>query len=1220
VSARSYEVNDTVAYEGASYFCITANSGTTSPDQSADFALLAAQGADGAPGVDGADGAAGVQGIKGDQGEVGPQGPAGPAGADGIQGTDGEAGEAGPRGPQGEAGATVFTELDQIPDNLKPGAYLRVNQTGDGLVNVMTAPIDGGIGDNPEIRASHTLNFRLPDNIILKKTSNNNPTPFVLYTVGASKVGYCRQDDPSNQVTFFKDGAGALSTIVSGFTPYEGTTASLQQIVEGGHGVYYGHKSGTAGAGSLNDIKSLVSSSPNGGFYTELPDAIYCDVTNQTPTFSGVFRLHYVKPNAQSGGTDWEIIYRAEFSSKDFSLRFLADKDGTNVSPSGDGATSTMANNKLRWFIEHGRALYYGSEPSTSRVGQLEDVRDTIPLASSVELPDAIIDNEGTNSNVRTLIFEKYNDDHFQYVSASGTTYFIRFDATTGARVQKANLNNGDFSSIQEYISNGQALYFGGTSNAGIGVTKFTGLEDTPAALSANKILKTNSTGDQIILVDDTPSEYLAASFTGTPVLNGVQGAVGTNGVASSSQDILEALLDESLESGVYTYGHGTHGGTALTLTMPSLTAGQQVEIYHYKGSAADKDIQFNGANIGAVGDGTKRWSSPLTSISGTNRIHLPLTSATGGANALGIFQIKIDGEVYKGMGADSPITSINDLADVQTLGSGHTPEDGNALVWNAAHGHWMPGSTEPTISVDAATLVGTSKANSTLNDGFPQGKYSEPIDYILDGDTGTILYTYTSSGATDLVLTMPGLDAGQQVEIRYQRGSAVVSDIEFNGNGIGTIADDVSRWSSPQTAIAGANVITLKRNTSGSSSGSAVGIAAIKVDGELYDGEAFTKTATTSIDDIADVQTSGTGHEPGNGDALVWNESHGHWMPNGVDFSSRATSGIGGLSVVKNEVAKSLSGGFYTEIPDAIYSKGTAETEGVFRLQWINPDESNANGTTWEVLYRVEFIGITNSQDYYMGFRLDEDGTNVTASGSIAVGISKSENLRWFIENGRAIYYNANFSGNNSGGSVSDISGLIRHYNLDGNLDDVTNTAHLTSTGGALSYESGKYNQAVKLNGTNNKLTTGLVMPATSSISLWYKHNDEGSNSNNSYLFGDFSGGGGNATSSVSLRIKKLTNTISVITSAGDQFDSASAHSEWHHAVIARSGSAWKFYLDGTEVHSGTSASAQNALALGFWTSANLSASNFFGGWLDNIRIYNKELTASEVTTLYNQ
>ena len=57
MSGNSYQVNDTVAFGGASYFCVTANSGSTSPDQSADFALLAAQGADGAPGADGADGA-----------------------------------------------------------------------------------------------------------------------------------------------------------------------------------------------------------------------------------------------------------------------------------------------------------------------------------------------------------------------------------------------------------------------------------------------------------------------------------------------------------------------------------------------------------------------------------------------------------------------------------------------------------------------------------------------------------------------------------------------------------------------------------------------------------------------------------------------------------------------------------------------------------------------------------------------------------------------------------------------------------------------------------------------------------------------------------------------------------------------------------------------------------------------------------------------------------
>ena len=49
--------------------------------------------------------------------------------------------------------------------------------------------------------------------------------------------------------------------------------------------------------------------------------------------------------------------------------------------------------------------------------------------------------------------------------------------------------------------------------------------------------------------------------------------------------------------------------------------------------------------------------------------------------------------------------------------------------------------------------------------------------------------------------------------------------------------------------------------------------------------------------------------------------------------------------------------------------------------------------------------------QETIMGFRLDANGTNVAPSGSSAVGISKTQNLRWFIENGRAIYYGGNES-----------------------------------------------------------------------------------------------------------------------------------------------------------------------------------------------------------------
>jgi hypothetical protein len=73
VSGESYVEDDAVGYDGASWFCINATSGTDSPDVDVDnWALLASQGA---------------VGPQGPQGPVGPQGPiglTGPAGANGF--------------------------------------------------------------------------------------------------------------------------------------------------------------------------------------------------------------------------------------------------------------------------------------------------------------------------------------------------------------------------------------------------------------------------------------------------------------------------------------------------------------------------------------------------------------------------------------------------------------------------------------------------------------------------------------------------------------------------------------------------------------------------------------------------------------------------------------------------------------------------------------------------------------------------------------------------------------------------------------------------------------------------------------------------------------------------------------------------------------------------------------------------------------------------------
>jgi hypothetical protein len=69
VSGTSYNQDDAVGYGGASWFCISATSGTDAPDiDTIHWALLAAQGATGATGATGA------------------QGPIGPAGTNGING------------------------------------------------------------------------------------------------------------------------------------------------------------------------------------------------------------------------------------------------------------------------------------------------------------------------------------------------------------------------------------------------------------------------------------------------------------------------------------------------------------------------------------------------------------------------------------------------------------------------------------------------------------------------------------------------------------------------------------------------------------------------------------------------------------------------------------------------------------------------------------------------------------------------------------------------------------------------------------------------------------------------------------------------------------------------------------------------------------------------------------------------------------------------------
>jgi collagen type VII alpha len=111
-AANTYAIDDSVAYNGSTFFATgthapTATPPTTDPagavtSTTTGWAILAIEGAVGPTGPTGAAGAAGA---------TGPTGSTGPTGTQGIQGVPGTTGATGSTGPTGAAGSTGSTGI-----------------------------------------------------------------------------------------------------------------------------------------------------------------------------------------------------------------------------------------------------------------------------------------------------------------------------------------------------------------------------------------------------------------------------------------------------------------------------------------------------------------------------------------------------------------------------------------------------------------------------------------------------------------------------------------------------------------------------------------------------------------------------------------------------------------------------------------------------------------------------------------------------------------------------------------------------------------------------------------------------------------------------------------------------------------------------------------------------------------------------------------------------
>lgn len=202
VSGTSYIADDAVGYDGASYFCILATSGTTAPDLDAThWALLAAEG------------------LQGPAGATGVQGPAGATGAQGIQGPQGVQGIAGVAGPWGTITGSILAQTDlqnQFATYVPTARTLTINGvtydlsanrswtvTGTGLVT----SVFGRIGNVVATLGDYTTSL-VPEGANLYFTSPRARLAISLTTSGTSGLATYNNTTGVLNVPDYSSGGG----------------------------------------------------------------------------------------------------------------------------------------------------------------------------------------------------------------------------------------------------------------------------------------------------------------------------------------------------------------------------------------------------------------------------------------------------------------------------------------------------------------------------------------------------------------------------------------------------------------------------------------------------------------------------------------------------------------------------------------------------------------------------------------------------------------------------------------------------------------------------------------------------------------------------------------------------------------------------------------------------------------------------------------------------
>jgi len=205
-------------------------------------------------------------------------------------------------------------------------------------------------------------------------------------------------------------------------------------------------------------------------------------------------------------------------------------------------------------------------------------------------------------------------------------------------------------------------------------------------------------------------------------------------------------------------------------------------------------------------------------------------------------------------------------------------------------------------------------------------------------------------------------------------------------------------------------------------------------------------------------------------------------------------------------------------------------------------------------------------------------------------------------------------------------IQGLVAYYPFNGNANDESGNSHHGSVHGATLTEDrfGNANRAYNFDGVSNYIQCNSfpLLNSTFSYVVWIKvTRSSGLDINNNFgCFGTT--GGGVSTWDFAYNVTKQWFAIFDKTNSGNNY-STTIGNVWNFVVVKYSGTSRSIYLNGSlfgtpqNITTPISSLTSDFLRIGSHTN---DGSQQFMGSIDDIRIYNRELSDAEIQILYHE